>query len=140
MIARIDPWQTALRLLSEPTPRVVVLPPSLGGRWLPGVTRNPRHSRSPYFTPAESIAFIRTCLYELVSHRTSGRPGFPRGIVAREETYQRDSKRRAFVLVIAGRGFAPPVYVKWLLGPDEEAPSTIELVSFHESQPSRPKR
>jgi hypothetical protein len=75
-----------------------------------------------------------------VSHRDAGRSGFPPGIVAREETYQRDPTRRAFVLVVSGRGFAPPVYVKWLLGPDPAAPTTVEFVSFHESSPSRRRR
>ena len=64
----------------------------------------------------------------------------PPGIIAREETFQRDPTRRAFVLVVAGRGFAPPVYIKWLLGPDQHAPAAVEFVSFHESRPTRPRR
>jgi hypothetical protein len=138
--ASFDPWQSALTLMSARPPRLAVLPSSAGGRWLPGITRNPRHSRAPYFTLREAVEFVRTCLRDLVSHRSAGRLGMPPGIIAREETYQRDPTRRAFVLVVAGRGFAPPVYVKWLLGPDPAEPTTVEFVSFHESRPPRPRR
>jgi hypothetical protein len=140
MVPSIDPWQTALGLLSARPPRLAVLPSSAGGRWLPEIRRNPRHSRAPYFTPREAVDFVRTCLRDLVSQRSTGRLGLPPGIIAREESDQRDPTRRAFVLVGSGRGFAPPVYVKWLLGPDPAAPTTVEFVSFHESSPSRRHR